>query len=137
MRPSVSTLAAVVRAWALRGAGWAAGGALVFGMVVGPGASRTAALPAMPADGVRGAATVSAVNDAIVAVDLDAAARLTELGDRSVEQHALADAEAAFRGALALVEGASGSANPRLADSLTALADVRSERHDFSGAETL
>jgi len=77
------------------------------------------------------------VNQAIFPDDLDVAERLTGLGGRYVEQHALADADAAFRGALALVEAALSPADPRLADSMTALADVRTERRDFASAETL
>src|SRR2546422_5151250 len=62
---------------------------------------------------------------------------LTDLGDRYLGQDALADAEAAFRGALAIFEAALGPADPRVADSMTALADVRAERRDFTGAESL
>src|SRR3989449_6898584 len=68
---------------------------------------------------------------------LDVAERLTGLGEHYIEQHALADADAAFRGALALVEAALSPTDPRLADSMTALADVRTERRDFASAETL
>ena len=106
-------------------------------MVLGLGVSPVAALPSTPAAGIGGSSGVSPVNRAIFAGDLDAANRLTGLGERYIEQHALADAEAAFRGALAIVEAALGPTDPRLADSMTALADVRSERRDFAGAETL
>jgi len=110
---------------------------LALGMVLGLGVSPVAALPSTPAAGIGGSSGVSPVNRAIFAGDLDAANRLTGLGERYIEQHALADAEAAFRGALAIVEAALGPTDPRLADSMTALADVRSERRDFAGAETL
>src|SRR2546422_2370137 len=106
-------------------------------MVLGLGVSPVAALPSTPAAGIGGSSGVAPVNRAIFAGDLDAANRLTGLGERYIEQHALADAEAAFRGALAIVEAALGPTDPRLADSMTALADVRSERRDFAGGETL
>src|SRR2546422_10876072 len=110
---------------------------LALGMVLGLGVSPVAALPSTAAAGIGGSSGVSPVNRAIFAGDLDAANRLTGLGERYIEQHALADAEAAFRGALAIVEAALSPTDPRLADSMTALADVRSERRDFAGAETL
>jgi len=102
-------------------------------MVLGLGVSPVAALPSTPAAGIGGSSGVSPVNRAIFAGDLDAANRLTGLGERYIEQHALADAEAAFRGALAIVEAALGPTDPRLADSMTALADVRSERAGLRG----
>src|SRR5438876_203055 len=77
---------------------------LALGMVLGLGVSPVAALPSTPAAGIGGSSGVSPVNRAIFAGDLDAANRLTGLGERYIEQHALADAEAAFRGALAIVE---------------------------------
>src|SRR3989442_13752377 len=110
---------------------------LALGMVLGIGVSPVAALPSTPAAGIGGSSGVSPVNRAIFAGDLDAANRLTGLGERYIEQHELADAEAAFRGALAIVEAALGPTDPRLADSMTALADVRSERRDLPGAVTL
>src|SRR2546428_3482816 len=109
---------------------------LALGMVLGIGVSPVAALPSTPAVGIGGSSGVSPVNRAIFAGDLDAANRLTGLGERYIEQHALADAEAAFRGALAIVEAALGPTDPRLADSMTVLADVRSERRGLAGAET-
>src|SRR2546427_6021759 len=109
---------------------------VALGMVLGLGASPVAALPSPPAAGFGGSSGMSPVNGAISAGDLDAANRLTGLGERYIEQHALADAEAAFRGALAIVKAALSPTDPRLADSMTALADVRSERRDFAGAET-
>src|SRR5213594_2596346 len=116
---------------------WVALGALALGMVLGLGASPVAALPSTPAARFGGSSGVSPVNGAILAGDLDAAERLTGLGEHYIEQHALADAEAAFRGALAIVEAVLGPTDPRLADSMTALAGVRSARRDFAGAETL
>src|SRR2546427_813076 len=110
---------------------------VALGMVLGLGASPVAALPSPPAAGFGGSSRVSPVNGAISAGDLDAVERLTGLGEHYIEQHALADAEAAFRGALAIVKAALSPTDPRLADSMTALADVRSERRDFAGAETL
>jgi len=95
---------------------------LALGMVLGIGVSPVAALPSTPAAGIGGSSGVSPVNRAIFAGDLDAANRLTGLGERYIEQHALADAEAAFRGALAIVEAALGPTDPQLADSMTALA---------------
>src|SRR3989442_13342569 len=111
--------------------------ALAVGMAVALAASPGQAVPAMPAGGFGMPTPMSPVNEAIVAGDLDAAERLTDLGDRYVGQHPLADAEAAFRGALAVFEAALGPADPRVADSMTALADVRAERRDFTGAESL
>src|SRR3989475_4101304 len=116
---------------------WVALGALALGMVLGLGASPVAALPSPPAAGFGGSSGVSPVNGAIFPDDLDVAERLTGLGEHYIEQHALADADATFRGALALVEAALSPTDPRLADSLTALADVRTERRDFASAETL
>src|SRR2546426_2405155 len=106
-------------------------------MVLGLGASPVAALPSPPAAGFGGSSGVSPVNGAIFPDDLDVAERLTGLGEHYIEQHALADADATFRGALALVEAALSPTDPRLADSLTALADVRTERRDFARGETL
>ena len=103
-------------------------------MAVALAASPGQAVPAMPAGGFGMPTPVSPVNEAIVAGDLDAAERLSDLGDRYVGQDLLADAEAAFRGALAIFEAALGPADPRVADSMTALADVRAERRDFTGA---
>src|SRR5881628_4053129 len=120
-----------------RRSAWVALGALALGMVLGLGASPVAALPSAPAAGFGGSSGVSPVNGAIFPDDLDVAERLTGLGEHYIEQHALADADAAFRGALALVEAALSPTDPRLADSLTALADVRTERRDFASAETL
>jgi tetratricopeptide (TPR) repeat protein len=120
-----------------RSRAWGALGALALAMVLGLGGSPAAALPSTPAAGSGGPSGVFPVNGGISAGDLDAAERLTALGERYIEQHALVEAEAAFRGALAIVEAALGPTDPRLADSMTALADVRSERRDFSGAETL
>src|SRR3989475_9957829 len=115
---------------------WVALGALALAMVLGLGASPVAALPSPPAAGFGGSSGVSPVNGAIFPDDLDVAERLTGLGEHYIEQHALADADAAFRGALALVEAALSPTDPRLADSLTALADVRTERRDLASAET-
>jgi len=106
-------------------------------MAVALAASPGQAVPAMPAGGFGMPTPMSPVNEAIVAGDLDAAGRLSDLGDRYLGQDALADAEAAFRGALAIFEAALGPADPRVADSMTALADVRAERRDFTGAESL
>src|SRR2546429_7368938 len=118
-----------------RRSAWCALGALALGMVLG--ASPVAALPSPPAAGFGGSSGVSPVNGAIFPDDLDVAERLTGLGEHYIEQHALADADAAFRGALALVEAALSPTDPRLADSLTALADVRTERRDFASAQSL
>src|SRR5256886_9278202 len=115
-----------------RRSAWVALGALALGMVLG--ASPVAALPSPPAAGFGGSSGVSPVNGAIFPDDLDVAERLTGLGEHYIEQHALADADAAFRGALALVEAALSPTDPRLADSLTALADVRTERRGLAGA---
>ena len=117
-----------------RGGQWTA---LAVGMAVALAASPGQAVPAVPAGGFGMPTPVSPVNEAIVAGDLDAAGRLSDLGDRYLGQDALADAEAAFRGALAIFEAALGPADPRVADSMTALADVRAERRDFTGAESL
>jgi tetratricopeptide (TPR) repeat protein len=120
-----------------RGRAWVAVGALALGTMLGLGASPAAALPSMPAAAFGGLSGASPLSEAIFPGDLDAAERLTELGERYVEQRALADAEAAFRGALAIVEAAVGPTDPRLAGTMTALADVRSQRGDLTGAETL
>src|SRR5256886_16573586 len=111
---------------------WAALGALALAMVLGLGASAVAALPSPPPFG--GSSGVSPANQAIFPDDLAVAERLTGLGEHYIDQHALADADAAFRGALVLVEAALSPTDPRLADSMTALADVRTERRDFAGA---
>src|SRR5437879_7350926 len=116
---------------------WAALWALALAMVLGLGASPVAALPPRPPAGFGGSSGVSPVNQAIFPDDLDVAERLTGLGEHYIEQQQLADADAAFRGALALVEAALSPTDPRLADSMTALADVRTERRDFASAETL
>src|SRR5712692_489488 len=112
-------------------------GALALGTLLGVGARPVDALPSMSAVSVVGLSAASPVNESMVARDLDSAGCLTVLGEQYVEQRALADAEAAFHGALAIVEAAVGPTDPRLADSVTALADVRYERRDFGGAETL
>src|SRR6266446_5807979 len=135
--PSASTFDGRVGRRGRRRSAWVALWPLALGMVLALGTSPVAALPPTPETGFGGAAPVSPVNGGIPVGDLDAANRLTGLGERYIEQHALADAEAAFRGALAIVEAALGPTDPRLADSMTALADVRSERRDFAGAETL
>src|SRR5437899_10057915 len=109
---------------------WVALGALALAMVLGLGASPVAALPSPPPAGFGGSSGVSPVNQAIFPDDLDVAERLTGLGARYVEHHALAAADAAFRGALALVEAALSPTDPRLADSMTALAVVRHMRRD-------
>src|SRR5439155_22293805 len=101
---------------------------LALGMVLGLGVSPVAALPSTPAAGIGGPSGVSPVNRAIFAGDLDAANRLTGLGERYIEQHALADADAAFRRVLAIVQAALGPTEPRLADSVMSLAAGRSER---------
>src|SRR2546428_1523738 len=120
-----------------RRSAWVALGALALGMVLGLGASPVAALPSPPAAGFGGSSGVSPVNGAIFPDDLDVAERLTRLGEHYIQQHALADPDAAFRGALALVEAALSPTDPRLADSLTALADVRTERRDLASAAPL
>src|SRR5882762_1303087 len=76
-----------------RGA-WVALGPLALGMVLALGASPVAALPPAPATGVGGSSPVSAVHGGIPVSDLDAAERLTAIGERYIAQHALADAEA-------------------------------------------
>jgi tetratricopeptide (TPR) repeat protein len=134
---SASTLDGRARGRGRRGSAWVAVGALALGTMLGLGASPAAALPSMPAAAASRSLEGSPLNEAIRAGDLDAAEHLTGLGERYVEQRALADAEAAFRGALAIVEAALGPTDPRLADSLTTLADVRAQRGDFTGAETL
>src|SRR2546430_6466175 len=113
---------------------WAALGALALAMVLGLGARPVAALPSPPPFG--GSSGVSPANQAIFPDDLAVAERLTGLGEHYIDQHALADADAAFRGALVLVEAALSPTDPRLADSMTALADVRTERRGFAGAAT-
>ena len=134
--PSASTFDGRAGHRGRRRGAWVALGPLAVGMVLALAASPVAALPATPAAGF-GSSPACPVNGGIPVSDLDAADRLTALGERYHEQHALADAEAAFRGALAIVEAALGPTDPRLADSMTALGDVRSERRDFAGAETL
>src|SRR5438034_9814945 len=114
---------------------WAALGALALAMVLGLGASPVAALPSPPPFG--GSSGVSPANQAIFPDDLAVAERLTGLGEHYIDQHALADADAAFRGALVLVEAALSPTDPRLADSMTALADLRTERRDLASAQTL
>ena len=73
---------------ACRGAGrsgqWTA---LAVGMAVALAASPGQAVPAVPAGGFGMPTPVSPVNEAIVADDLDAAERLSDLGDRYVVQH--------------------------------------------------
>src|SRR2546422_7927399 len=64
---------------------------LALGMVLGLGVSPVAALPSTPAAGIGGSSGVAPVNRAIFAGDLDAANRLTGLGERYIEQHALAE----------------------------------------------
>src|SRR5207247_4997075 len=110
--------------------------ALALAMVLGLGASPVAALPSPPPAGFGGSSGVSPVNQAIFPNDLDVAERLTGLGEHYIEQHALADADAAFRGALALVEAALSPTDLRLADGLTAPANVRTERRASARAET-
>src|SRR2546430_5836992 len=135
--PSASTFDGRVGHRGHRRSAWIALGPLALGMVLALGASPVAALPATPATGLGGSSTVSPVNGGIPVGDLDAAERLTALGERYIEQHALADAEAAFRGALAIMEAALGPTDPQLSGSMTALADVRSERQGFGGAGML
>src|SRR2546421_1703403 len=132
--PSASTFDGRVGHRGRRRSAWVALGPLALGMVLPLGASPVAALPPTPTTGLGGPSPVSPVNGGIPVSDLDAAERLTALGERYLEQHALADAEAAFRGALAIVEAALGPTDPQLADSMTALGDVRSERRGFAGA---
>src|SRR5437763_16238348 len=120
-----------------RRSAWVALGPLALGTMLALGASPVAALPPTPATGLGGPSPVSPVNGGIPVSDLDAAERLTALGERYLEQHALADAEAAFRGALAIVEAAVGPSGPRLADSTTARGDLRSERRDSARAAPL
>ena len=120
-----------------RRSAWVALGPLALGMVLALGASPAAAVPPTPATGLGGSSPVPPVNGGIPVSDLDAAERLSALGERYIEEHALADAEAAFRGALAIAEAALGPTDPQLSGSMTALADVRSERQDFAGAEIL
>src|SRR5882762_4750054 len=133
--PSASTSDGRVGHRGRRRSAWVALGPLALGMVLALGAGPVAALPPTPATGFGGSSSVSPVNGGIPVSDRDAVERLTVLGERYLEQHALADAEAAFRGALAIVEAAVGPTDPQLSDSLTALGDVRSERRDFAGAE--
>jgi tetratricopeptide (TPR) repeat protein len=134
---SARTLDGRARPGGRRGSAWVAVGALVLGTMIGLGASPAAALPSIPAAAFGGLSGASPLNEATSTADLDAAERLAGLGERYVEQHALADAEAVFRGALAIVEATVGPTDPRLAGSMTALADVRSQQGDFTGAETL
>src|SRR2546429_9275945 len=83
---------------------WAALGALALAMVLGLGASPVAALPSPPPFG--GSSGVSPANQAIFPDDLAVAARLTRLGEHYIDQHALADADAAFPGPPRLGEAA-------------------------------
>src|SRR3989475_12441664 len=106
---------------------WVALGALALAMVLGLGASPVAALSSPPPAGFGGSSGVSRGNQAIFPDDLDAAQRLTGLGQHYIDQHALADADAAFRGALPLVAAARSPTDPRLADSRTAPADLRTQ----------
>jgi Transposase IS116/IS110/IS902 family len=74
---------------------WAALGPLAFGMMLALGASPAAALsPTQPATGFGGSSSVSPVKRELPVNDLDAAERLTALGERYLELHAFADAEA-------------------------------------------
>jgi hypothetical protein len=82
-------------------------GLLALGMGLGLGASSVGALPSMPAGAVE-SPTPPRPDEAIIAPDMEAAERLMTLGERSLERQAPADAEAAFRGALAIVEAAVG-----------------------------
>src|SRR5437879_2275411 len=93
--------------------------ALALTMVLGLGASPVAALPSPPPAGFGGSSGVPPVNRAIFPDDLDSAERLTGLGEHYIDQHALADADAAFRGALELVEAVLSPTDPRLAHRLT------------------
>src|SRR2546428_5953343 len=135
--PSGSTFDGRVGHRGRRRSAWVALGPLALGMVLALGASPIAARPPAPATGFGGSSPASPVNGGIGVSDLDAAGRLTALGERYIEQHALADAEAAFRGALAIVEAALGPTDPQLSDSMRALGDVRAERRDFAGAEII
>ena len=135
--PSASTFDSRAGRRRRRRSAWIALGPLALGIVLALGASPVAAIPKTPETGFGGSSPVSPVNGGIPVSDLDAAERLTGLGERYIEQHALADAEAAFRGALAIMEAALGPTDPQLADRMTALGDVRSERRDFAGAEIL
>src|SRR5438094_8339843 len=76
---------------------------LALGMVLGLGVSPVAALPSTPAAGIGWSSGVSPVKRAIFAGDLEACKRLTGPCERYSVQEALADAEAALRGALANV----------------------------------
>jgi tetratricopeptide (TPR) repeat protein len=134
---SVRTFDGRARHGGRRARAWVTVGAFALGTMLALGPSPAAARPSLPAAALGGSSEASPLNGAIFADDLDAAERLTGLGERYVEQSALADAEAAFRGALAIVEAAVGPTDPRLAGSMTALADVRAQRGDFTGAETL
>jgi tetratricopeptide (TPR) repeat protein len=116
-------------------AAWLALGALALGTWLGVGP--VDARPSTSAVGAVAPSAASPATESTVARDLDAAGRLTVLGERYFAQRALADAEEAFRGALTIVEAAVGPTDPRLADSMTALADIRHERRNFTGAETL
>src|SRR5439155_21971765 len=111
--------------------------ALALAMALGLGASPVAALPSPPPAGFGGSSGVSPVNQAIFPDDLDVAERLTGLGEHYIEQHALAAADAAFHAALALVQAALNPTDPRRADRMTALADVRTARREFARDETL
>ena len=132
--PSASTFDGRVGHRARRRSAWVTLGPLALGMALALGASPVAALLPTPATSLGGSSPLSPVNGGILVSDLDAAERLTAVGERHIEQHALADAEAAFRGALAIVEAALGATDPQLADSMTALGDVRCERRDFDHA---
>ena len=103
-----------------RRSAWVALGPLALGMVLALGASPVAAVPPTPATGLGGSSPVPPVNGGIRVSDLDAAERLSALGERYIEEHALADAEAAFRGALAIAEAALGPTDPQLSGSMTA-----------------
>jgi tetratricopeptide (TPR) repeat protein len=116
---------------------WVALGALALGTSLGAGASPVDARPSTPASNTVGPSAAATASESVIARDLDAAERLTVLGEHYFAQRALGDAEDAFRRALTIVEAAVGPTDPRLVDSLTALADVRHERRDFTGAETL
>jgi len=137
MTQSASTLDGRVVQRGRRRTTWATLGPLALGIVLALGASPVGALPPTPASGFGGSSPVCPVNRGIPVSDVDAAERLTALGERYIEQDALIDAEAAFRGALAIMEAAFGPTDPQLADSLMALGGVRSERRDFAGAEPI
>src|SRR5437016_13504779 len=85
---------------------WVALGALALVMVLGLGARPAAALPSPPPAGFGGSPGLSPVDRALFHDDLDEAERLTGLGEHSVDQHAIADADAPFRGPRALAGAA-------------------------------